>query len=410
MGAGRLIVADSNLHKGRLLVSNGSKFLGNSWGLIGLGENSLGEVTISGVGSEWQATWIYVGGTDPDLGDDGGFRQGILNINDAGTVKSSFSYLGPLENSTGTVSISGTNSTMETSYVDVGYLGQGYLNVVAGGQLSAAHAIIGTKTGSTGVVTISEESSLWESASLRIGEYGVGVLNVTQGGAITTGRGTLGRFSGSSGEATISGSTSIWESEHIAIGGDSSLGSGGLGKLTVEAGGTIRISNNETNPLAQGVYVFETGAIMGDHGTIEGNVFSKGVVAPGSSSGILNIDGDLHNTGVIELEISGSSNFDLLNISGTLTAGGTIKVSLSDSYSPQLNDSFGLLRFSKFVDAGYIFDFAAAELADPRWKWDTSDFLRNGTISVISVPEPGSLALILISMAGISWARRLRHI
>src|SRR5262249_27259344 len=74
------------------------------------------------------------------------------------------------------------------------------------------------------------------------------------------------------------------------------------------------------------------GGILQGAGTVTGNVTSGGTVAPGLSSGILNIAGNYVQTagGTLSIEINGiavGTQYDQLNVTGTITLAGTLAVS-----------------------------------------------------------------------------------
>jgi hypothetical protein len=153
------------------------------------------------------------------------------------------------------------------------------------------------------------------------------------------------------------------------------------------------------------------GAMLKGAGSIISDITNGGTLAPGNSPGTLSITGNLINTGTLEFEIASLSLFDHLNVTGALTAGGTIAIKLLAGYVPAAGDHFNLLSFGNFSESGYAFDLSQAFLA-PGLAWDTSGFSSDGGISVVTIPEPSSLALLGIGVSGLFaylWPQRRRR-
>ena len=126
-------------------------------------------------------------------------------------------------------------------------------------------------------------------------------------------------------------------------------------------------------------------------GFVHGNIINDGVLSPGNSPGLLNLIGDLTNTGTLEFEIAGldPDRFDRLWISGTFNAGGTLKL-LLDGYAPSVGDEFDLLDWGVLNYQGMNLDFSSAVLATGL-RWDTTNFASSGSLRVSAIPEPGNL-------------------
>jgi hypothetical protein len=99
------------------------------------------------------------------------------------------------------------------------------------------------------------------------------------------------------------------------------------------------------------------GALSGT-GTITGNVTNAGQVSPGTSPGILTIQGNYTQTaaGVLNVELGGTAagQFDQLNVSGTASLDGSLNVSLVNGFIPSPGDGFQVLTFASRTG-----DFAA---------------------------------------------------
>ena len=109
----------------------------------------------------------------------------------------------------------------------------------------------------------------------------------------------------------------------------------------------------------------------------------------------MTVTGDflLDAEGTLLLEIAGNtpgSEYDILAIGGPADVAGALQVALLGEYQPDLGDHFDLLDFESL--SGVFSNVALPELTAGR-VWDTSGLYRNGTITVVAVPEPSALIL-----------------
>lgn len=167
-----------------------------------------------------------------------------------------------------------------------------------------------------------------------------------------------------------------------------------MGGRTLTVGETLTIEPN--------------GALQGNIRLV-GNVNNAGTLLPGNSAGGFLVQGNLHNTGTLELEIAGLNSFDEVNLTGLFTAGGTIKIALLGGYQPSLGDRFDLLDFNSFLDAGYAFDFSNANLQNGL-AWDTSAFADTGALQVIPVPEPTTIGCCIFVLGSFIWYVKQRRL
>ncbi len=357
--------------RGRLTIENGAYLESKkgtsptaSSGIVGLRDNVVGELLITGAGSHWSQ----------DGGMNVGFEasaSGIAEILAGGRLTSVDGFVARRSGSLGDVLIHGNGSAWSVS--DSFY--------VAGEQSAA---------GGTGQMRIESDGALIVADTLKVWNNGTVVISTGQavvGGAITHGTpGSL--FVQSSGIVDV------------AAGGQIHLGTvvgGTAGTVTVGAGGTLLGS-----------------------GTIIGNVENlAGAVLPGSSPGILTLLGDYTqgSLGQITFEIGGISpgQHDVLSVIGTLDLSGIVKVVFDGGYTPADGDSFQLLQFGSLIDSGFTLDIASLANVE----WNTSSFLSTGTITAIvtsdpgnggpggdgGIPEPASAALLLMG-AGLLGRRR----
>jgi hypothetical protein len=93
------------------------------------------------------------------------------------------------------------------------------------------------------------------------------------------------------------------------------------------------------------------GETFSGEGTLQSNLINSGMVSPGSSPGILTIDGVFtqESNGSLAIEIGGDtpdSEHDQLLITGAASLDGTLDVTLINDFSPELGDSFSILTYT----------------------------------------------------------------
>ena len=185
----------------------------------------------SGTASRWITNKGLLVGKDGD---------GELSITDGGMVICNgidySSAIGYGANSTGTVTISGQNSSLRAfSALSIGYNGTGHLNITEGGLAwvgtNFRTATLGTLAGSTGTVLVSGAGSKWQG-SIHVGDSGTGQFDIVDGGTVEGG-GVVGVESGSNGTVNISGIGSTWNGSYLYIANH------GTGRLNVTNGGVV---------------------------------------------------------------------------------------------------------------------------------------------------------------------------
>ncbi len=225
---------------GTMNITSGSD-VSDWYGRIGYDPGSTGEVTVDGTGSTW---------TTSEHLDVGLYGSGVLTITNGGAVSAAEGTVGLFAGSTGEATVNGTGSTWTNSQaLYVGYSGSGVLNITGGGAVSSVDSSIGYipypegSTDSTGVVTVDGVGSTWmNSSTLNVGFLGSGVLNITNGGVVSNGDGHIGRACDltltewGEGEVTVDGPGSMWTNN-----GDLSVGNCGGGVLNITDGGLVSV-------------------------------------------------------------------------------------------------------------------------------------------------------------------------
>lgn len=158
----------------------------------------------------------------------------------------------------------------------------------------------------------------------------------------------------------------------LVFGGDLTSGSGttlNLGSGTLVPGETLTMGS---------------GAELVGSGTLSSNLVNAGTVSPGSSPGIITIDGDYTQEadGILEIELAATnpaSDFDQLHVSGDATLAGTLNVTLLDGYQPRYGDSFELISASTLIGT---FDTLSLPSLAAALAWDVQYAADSLTISV----------------------------
>jgi len=170
-----------------------------------------------------------------------------------------------------------------------------------------------------------------QNGVINIGRSGDGRLNVIGGGQVlnaVAGATYIGRESGGRGSVLVSGGGSTLDAgRELHIGPRNGLdlpgSSGGEGVLRVENGARVFADSTTVGP---------GGLLTGNLGRVRGNVtLDGGVLAPGSSPGLLTIEGDvIVETGQLQLEAFAPGQIDALDVTGTIDikSGATIEVQL----------------------------------------------------------------------------------
>ena len=118
--------------------------------------------------------------------------------------------------------------------------------------------------------------------------------------------------------------------------------------------GNLIYGNDITLELGSGTFdtgetlILEPGAMLVGSGTLSSNLVNGGTVSPGSSPGIINVDGNYtqESSGVLEIELGGDvagTGFDQLQISGAATLAGSLNISLIDEFVPSKGDTFEII-------------------------------------------------------------------
>ena len=165
---------------GSLAIRNGTA-VSSGWGCIGYGPNSVGTVTVDGIGSQWKnggsiiSTGLLSGGLS--VGYQG---RGTLTVTHGGVVNGGYSgRIAP----SGTVTVDGSGSEWTGTAITV----DGAMVVRNGGKVDVdLSSYIGRYSGCSGTVTVSGAGSSWKTLYMDVGNSGTGVLNVVGGAVVSS--------------------------------------------------------------------------------------------------------------------------------------------------------------------------------------------------------------------------------
>lgn len=356
---------------------------------------------------------------------------------DAGTTLSS-QFLNVGTNNLGTLVVSGTTVTLDGGtfndgtnppdtnggFLTVGRVsgGRGFMDVINGGQVLvnsngqlSPGINIGRDAGSAGVLSIEGAGSqvvvtgpavasptLAQNGAINVGRSGDGILNVLAGGKLINdaeGIINIGRDAGSRGNAVVSGAGSL-----LNAGAQLNVGLAGGGE------GILRVANG-AHVVAGMTTIGPGGMLTGSGGFLFGGVrVLGGVISPGSSPGTLVVVGDLDLAdGLLLLEAFGDSpdQIDHIDVQGRIVIGAQAQIEIMLGFNPSSPLSFLSATDGIEIDP----DFAGPQV----FALAGGDVPGGGTVAIdiggrrfdvvvqAAVPAPGTLGLIALALAALSY-------
>jgi fibronectin-binding autotransporter adhesin len=241
---------------GSLTIANGG-YVSSGTGYMGYASGSSGSVLVDGANSTWSlpANGLYVGY-------DG---LGNLTISNGGNVATGTARIGFESDSSGTVLVTGANSTLSLPIngLYVGYNGTGNLTIANGGTVvsGGGGGRIGYGNGSVGTVLVTDLDSTWNfgTADLYVGYSGAGSLTIANGAYVNSDFSDnngiavyLGYNANSTGNLTVT-DVNPGSSQLTVANGALVVGYNGAGNAIIANGGQVSALSSDTNSV--GVYL-----------------------------------------------------------------------------------------------------------------------------------------------------------
>ena len=296
---------------------------------IGQAISGSGDITVEN-GGTWTTTNDLVI-ADKGLGSVEVLKGGFASVT-VGAVT-----IGNQHSSVGSLDVQGQFNMPQN--LIIGSSGTGTMKVENGGAVASGDAHIAQGAQSTGTVTVTGANSSWSvQGVLSVGEGGTGILNIQEGGVVTSGSGQIGGAAGSSGSVVVDGQKSLWNS--TAQKGSGIINVGGAG------GGALLMVSNGGQVIANQVNVNSGGTLSGQG--VTGNVTNNGgTVTPTDGPGLMTITGNYtQNSGALVFDIDGDQpgQFDQLSVQGLANfTGGTIDINFENGFAPIAGDTFDLI-------------------------------------------------------------------
>jgi T5SS/PEP-CTERM-associated repeat protein len=345
-GAGSLWTNSRPLYVGNsgsgnsLVISNGGTVVVNSWSSIGNGAiSSNNSVLVTGAGSRWTIGEV-------DVGYRGSGNS--LVISNGGTVVAGNSFIGSgTASSNNSALVTGAGSLWTNSGTLIvggsqffGAAGGNSLTVADGGSISATSLTIAASNTSTGTLNIgrfgtNDAAGTINAPTIAFG-LGIGAINFNQSNSTTlsaaiSGNGTVNQLG--AGTTILSVDNSYTGATTVSA-----------GKLVVD--GSISSST-----------VTVQGGTLGGSGTVGGLIVNTGgTISPGNSPGALNVAGNVvwngggnYNWQIHDTALIAGTGWDLVSATGSLdlsalAVGSEFKINLwslsavaSDVNGPALN-------------------------------------------------------------------------
>jgi len=372
-----------------LVISNGGTVSNSSLGYIGSNSTSSNNsVLVTGTNSLWKSSsTLYIGR---------GSAGNSLVISNGGTVSNGVGIIGSLLTATNnSVLVTGANSTWSNTLLTIGSSGSGTLTIASGGKVTSPSLSIASSSGSRGTLNLgslggSDTAGMIQSPTIGFGS-GTGIINFNQiDRAILTssitGTGTINQLGSGT---TILAASNSWNGNTLVSNGTLLItGASGTGTITVGTNGTL-----------------------GGSGTITSETIINGALSPsaGTNPALLTFSTNLTlgSTATTTLQIAATNSYDQLSSGGTLTYAGALVMNLGSLLD------FPAGTFTLFTPTSYVGDFTsiiATNSAAQSWIfgdnggiWTTTTptesmslSLLNGELTVLSVPEPSTYALLIL--------------
>jgi fibronectin-binding autotransporter adhesin len=334
---------------GTLMIASGGQ-VNNVNGNVGLLGGSMGSVTVSGDGSQWNNSGgVFVGGAGQgnvtlqagatgrsgnglDIGVGPGVT-GAMTLTGVGSTSTPTSWTNAagtvLVGDLGTGTLTIQNGALLSNVGDllVGNLGTGTVTIASGGSVSNVNAVLGNQGSGLGQVYVVGTGSSWVSSGvLTIGQSGVGAVRLDSGASIDVqAELVVGSAARSAGTLLINPFTSI------SVQG-ATIGNAGGGTVIINGGSFNDASHNGDSFV--GVIVGQTGSgTISIYGGGQMSTFGLDIASGSHSTGEVSVDGSnsLLSTGQGHLNIGVEGDGSLTITNGAKVQSGEAIISESGS-------------------------------------------------------------------------------
>ena len=276
---------------GHLSVLSGGDFDTDYLG-VAVEVGSTGDVTVSGANSQ-----IITGGVDDTVvvGERG---NGTMNILSGGLVETTDFGIGEYATGVGEVTVSGTDSTLDTyGNLVVGISGHGTLHVLDDAEAYAVNLLLGYDPTGVGVMNVDGAGAYVETDNdVVIGYQGLGTLNITNGGEVYASDdiaiGNVDETDLGVGHVTVDGTDSMLIAEEfLTVGGVSES------TLDITNGGYVEAAAADI-----GSYAGDIGKVVVDGAGSQLAMFDEELYIGNEGAGALTLrnGGTLDQTGIID--------------------------------------------------------------------------------------------------------------
>ncbi len=287
-----------------------------------------------------------------------------------------------------------TNTTLDIDYTDAAHLNSGTIGVDGGTLQVLSDYTFDHNAGNVNVINGGQalfNDGLTDDFSWNGG-------SITSDGSGMLGFGWLGVLkSGTSLLADMNSSLAIL---FIQTGNDLRLQNAGMSMnrpfgtpQVIGAGASLTLANATVSSTS----VINVDGLLNGIGTVNGDVaVNTGTIAPGSSPGILTINGNLalSPASTVQIELGGNTqgvNYDLLAVTGVATLDGGMDVSMWGGFLPRTGDLFDVMSFAS-ATGDFVTLNAPAGIGITGLPLAGFYELSIGSVNVVAVPAAGSSA------------------
>jgi T5SS/PEP-CTERM-associated repeat protein len=349
-GTGTLTVSNGALVSTRMLYASLTSLAGD--GTISISQGAILDANLAfnaahpsqntlSFGSGGSLTLNVNGG---DLG--AGYKSsGTLGITEGVTIACPNGYLGYKSGSTGTATVSGTNSSWNcTSGLYVGMYGTGTLRIQDSGHVNSYSSYLGFNAASSGTVMVIGPGSQWKNTdTLLVGYAGAGTLDIRDGGAVSASVCTVSSGSMLSFDACYG--------SKLALGGTSTFTNSGTLRIVA---GPQPTSGIGCIPVAATTWS-GSGTVQPIGGTWNStsHVFTVSEIASGISGTAVTIDlAQKQRIWIADSTMSWSAAASFLPKTGT---GKTIDFTATSISGTALSSLLGTLQVGQYITNGWNF-------------------------------------------------------